>query len=265
MYASTSTDRSFAIRKRLQLTLLQRQKAATTLSQTASNQQDAVEVQMADAPTFAESSAHDAIVEPPAPPVESPAVSLPAQDLPPKSPPSKQAHSRMSKSRQHSTKCSMCCNVFGCISALIKHLNQQHDQHVTEEAMEFQSAVEFERWLQQVETEQTCRFVKQKAIKTAVKTTIYYYCSRSRRVRSRVVKRKRHLKVQGYSKTNHSCPAHIVANVMFRNIFVASTHSNSSAIFGCLRLIEPGLLGNWLCKYPQKLFCVKFEIKWTGS
>jgi len=98
---------------------------------------------------------------------------------------------------------------------VIDHLNTDHNQHLTATSLEFNTEVAFDEWLRSTQVDNVCTFLKRTPRIRLSRTVSYYYCSRSgsRKCSVPTNDRKRHLKVQGYTKINRTCPAHVVKTV----------------------------------------------------
>ena len=70
----------------------------------------------------------------------------------------------------------------------------------------------FNEWLQTTEKDNICTFLRRTPHVGLFGNVSYYYCSRSgsSESASSTCERKHHLKVQGYTLINRTCPAHTV-------------------------------------------------------
>ena len=94
--------------------------------------------------------------------------------------------------------------------ALIKHINDAHEEHLSYEHLTFENDQLFKEWMWKIERDVPCSFNKKRHMKN--KNNECYKCSRSRvsqPYRSSFIQRKRKLKVQGRSYVGFTCPAHI--------------------------------------------------------
>jgi len=114
-------------------------------------------------------------------------------------------------------KCSIetCDKKFAKMKQVIDHLNADQYQNLTGTSVEFITEAAFDEWLHSTQRDNICTFVKGTRRVDLSGTVSYYYCSRSGSSKPSVPtsERKRDLKVQGYTKINRTCPAHIIQRV----------------------------------------------------
>ena len=96
------------------------------------------------------------------------------------------------------------------MSVLIKHLNEEHEQHLSYEHLSFETDQLFKEWLCKIENDVPCSFNRSQTVRK--NRPEIYICNR-RRVsdpsKAKFIPRKRKLKVQGRSYVGFTCPAHI--------------------------------------------------------
>src|SRR6218665_491832 len=114
-----------------------------------------------------------------------------------------------------SLKCSIisCNESFRMMRQVVEHLNERHHQNLQVQHLEFSTEADVESWIRNVERSELCTFLRRKVRRKSSEAHTYYYCSRSGTSQTSSEPRKRHLKVQGYSKINRTCPAHIIKHV----------------------------------------------------
>src|SRR6218665_2348093 len=112
-------------------------------------------------------------------------------------------------------KCSIisCYESFRTMRQVVEHLIERHHQNIQVQHLQFSSEADVETWIRNVERSALCTFLRRKIRRKSSEAHTYYYCSRSGSSRIITGPRKRHLKVQGYSKVNRTCPAHIIKHV----------------------------------------------------
>ena len=94
--------------------------------------------------------------------------------------------------------------------ALIKHLNEEHGQHLSYEHLTFETDELFKEWLCKIENDVPCSFNRVQTFRKHHQEI--YLCNRSRvsgPSKAKFIPKKRKLKVQGRSYVGFTCPAHI--------------------------------------------------------
>ena len=123
--------------------------------------------------------------------------------------------------------CKLKCSIISChesfskMQQVIKHLSETHNQNLEVQLLKFSTEAEFDEWIHNVESSASCKFLRGNVQEWASAQHAYYYSSRSGNNRRIVTgPRKRRLKVQGYSKINRTCPAHIIEHVTHDGITI---------------------------------------------